>query len=147
MVHVPYGGGNAANQAVIRGEVDLVTSSPSYTTPIVQSGDVKALATLKYRIKTLPNVPSFADLGVKAAFPIWRGIIGPPDMPKEISDFLGKQFAALVKDKSFVSTMKKLGEDIVFIPQEEWYEKIKEQHKDYGEVIKQLAAEEKMKKK
>ena len=58
-----------------------------------------------------------------------------------------KQFAALVKNKSFTRTMSKLGEDIVFIPGDEWTEKIKKQYVEYGEVIKSIAAEEKGKKK
>jgi tripartite-type tricarboxylate transporter receptor subunit TctC len=147
LVHVPYGGGNAVNQAVIRGEVDFGISSPSYTIPIVQSGEVNGLAVVSYRIKSLPDVPSFDDLGIKIKMPMWRGVVGPPGMPKEITDYLQKQFAALVKDKSFVSTMKKLGEDIVFTAGDEWYEVIKNQYQTWGATTKSIAEEEKQKKK
>ena len=73
--------------------------------------------------------------------------IGPPGLPKEISDYLSTRFAVLVKNKSFVSTMDKLGEDIAFIPQDEWYETIKDQYQTWGEVAKSIAEEEKAKKK
>ena len=147
LVHVPYGGGNAVNQAVIRGEVDFGISSPSYTTPIVKSGDVKALGLVSYRVKALPGVPSFDDLGIKVKMPMWRGVVGPPGMPKEITEYLQKQFAALVADKSFKKTLSKLGEDIVFKAGDEWYEIIKKQYETWGATAKTIAAEEAARKK
>ena len=147
MVHVPYGGGSQVNQALIRGEVDFGISSPSHVLPLIQSGDLKALGAVLVRHKALPDVPSFAELGISVTMPTWRGVIAPPDTPKEIVDWLESKFAVLVKDKSFVSTMDKLGEDIVYIPKDEWYEKIKKEYVDYGDVIKSIAEEEMQKKK
>ena len=44
MQHVPYGGGNPATMAVLRGEVHLLLAGSLAVLPLIQSGGLKALA-------------------------------------------------------------------------------------------------------
>jgi len=146
LVHVPYGGAGEQNQGLIRGEVDIGAAGPATALSAIATGHVQALAMITARHKDLPGVRPFSEIGVH--FPtsaIWRGIFAPPETPKEIVNWLDGRFAALVKDKQFVETMNKLGEEIAYLPSDKFAEKIRKEFQTYGTVIKAIAAKEKKK--
>jgi tripartite-type tricarboxylate transporter receptor subunit TctC len=146
LVHVPYHGAGESNQGLIRGEIDIATAGPATALSAIATGHVQALALISARHKDLPGVRSFAEIGIDLPVAaIWRGIFAPPGTPREIVSWLDSRFAALVKDKQFVETMNKLGEDIAYLPGDKFAEKIKKEYKVYGEVIKSIAAKEKKK--
>jgi tripartite-type tricarboxylate transporter receptor subunit TctC len=62
---VPYKGGAAASRAVVTGESNLIINGATATAPFVINQQMVGLAvTGKERMKTLPDVPTFREVGL-----------------------------------------------------------------------------------
>jgi tripartite-type tricarboxylate transporter receptor subunit TctC len=96
LVHVPYRGVGPALNDVLAGQVDVMYDNLPSTLPHVQSGRLIALAVAApERVKALPSVPTFAEVGLPAVNDAsWFGLVGPAKLPKAVVDKLN---AAVVK--------------------------------------------------
>jgi tripartite-type tricarboxylate transporter receptor subunit TctC len=86
MRHIPYKGSSPALTDLIGGHVDLVASSISSATSLIQGGKVRALAvTSPRRNAALPDVPAVAELGYKDyVFITYYGVLGPAGLPQSV---------------------------------------------------------------
>ncbi len=70
--------------ALLSGALDAAMSNPGEVLGLLQSGDMRALAfSGKSTPKALGNVPTFAELGYDIGIALPRGLVLPPDVPKE----------------------------------------------------------------
>jgi len=78
---------------VVAGHVSAAASPMPGSYPFVSSGRLKALAvTSATRVKSLPNVPTVAESGIKDFdFTSWYGVWGPAGLPKEIAEKLAAE--------------------------------------------------------
>lgn len=105
--HVPFKGDAKTTTATMGGHVNFsVTGLPKFG-PKAASGDVKLLAAYTTeRISTLPNVPTFTELGFPAVVMYsWFGFAVPKGTPKEIIAKLASALEQGIKDPV---TMKNL---------------------------------------
>jgi len=86
MTHVSYRGEAPAIADVIGGQLPLLVSNVSVSTPQVKSGALRALAvTSPRRAPSLPDVPTLAEQGVDGAdVETWFALIAPKATPREI---------------------------------------------------------------
>lgn len=98
IVHIPYAGGNAAQLALLSGQVDLNFDNLAAASANVRSGKLKALAvTTQKRSALVPDVPAIAETGgALAGFDIdtWFGLFGPAGLPAETTTRLNAAFVA-----------------------------------------------------
>jgi tripartite-type tricarboxylate transporter receptor subunit TctC len=92
MVHIPYAGAAPAAQALIAKTVDVGTMSISVAMPLVQAGQLKALAvTGAERWPDLPDVPTVDETGVAASVSeSWQGVLAPAGTPADVVERLAK---------------------------------------------------------
>ncbi len=98
MVHVPYRGDGPLSIDLIAGRVNVAFATPGTLAPQVKEGKLRVLATmLPSRNQLLPTAPTMSEAGL-ADVPItpWGGIFGPPKMPKEIVDRVGRELAIVL---------------------------------------------------
>jgi len=70
------------------------------------------------KVKEYEGVPTADELGYEGlSFPRWIGV--HPDTPDEIADFISEAMGSLLEDTAVVKFMKKLGEEVIFIPRAE----------------------------
>jgi tripartite-type tricarboxylate transporter receptor subunit TctC len=86
MTHIPYKG---AGQAIIElrgGHIPVAIGTLVAAAPQMRAGALRALAiSSERRVKSFPDVPTFAELGFPDIVAItWFGLSGPPNMPSEI---------------------------------------------------------------
>src|SRR2546423_5253471 len=76
---VPFKGGHPATLALLSGEVDMIVNDLTALKSNIASAKLRALAVAHAsRLKLLPDVPTFAELGMPGVISrTWRGI-GPP---------------------------------------------------------------------
>jgi tripartite-type tricarboxylate transporter receptor subunit TctC len=86
MVHVPYRGSGPALNDTIAGQVDSQMDNLPSSLPHIQAGKLRALAVMApRRVETLPEVPTFAELGLKDLNnEAWYGLVGPANLPADI---------------------------------------------------------------
>lgn len=90
LMHVPYRGGGPALQDLLAGQLDATFQPLSTVASYVQSGKLRALAvaTAK-RESVLPDVPTFAEAGVKDfEVSTWYGLFAPMKTPAVALDAL-----------------------------------------------------------
>jgi tripartite-type tricarboxylate transporter receptor subunit TctC len=98
MVHIPYGGGNPAQLALLAGQVDLNFDNLAAASANIKAGKLKALAvTTAERSSAMPEVPTIAAAGAGlglAKFDIdtWFGIFAPARLPADATARLNKAF-------------------------------------------------------
>ena len=103
----------------------------------LQSGKLRGIAvTSKQRIESVPNVPTFAEAGVKnfEASP-WYGALAPAHTPRPIVDRLHREFAAVLKEASVREFLAKGGVEGVGSTPAQFAEFIRHELKEWKDVI------------
>src|SRR5882757_7740702 len=90
MLHVPYKGSAPALNDLIAGRVDVMFDYQVAVGPHIEAGKLKVLATTApERMKTMPNVPTMAELGWKdMTTASWSSIMVPAGTPPPVVDRL-----------------------------------------------------------
>lgn len=74
--------------ALLSSALDASMSNPGEVLGLLQSGDLRALAySGKTTPKVLGNIPTFAEAGYDLGISMPRGLVLPPDVPKEAQDW------------------------------------------------------------
>lgn len=115
--HVPFSGGGPALTALLGNNVQALASGPGPVIAQIKSGSLRPLAVwADKRIPSLPDVPTFVELGFKEVeFYIWAGLFAPKATPEPAMTALRKAAAQAVKDPDFVATMDKLASPITYM--------------------------------
>lgn len=110
IVPVPYRGSGDAARAVAGGQVQGVFAFFSQAKPLVDAGQVRALAIASpTRVAEWPNVPTFQELGYKIDFRGFVGLAAPKGTPRPIVDLLNKHLNDVAQSDGFKSRMAALG--------------------------------------
>jgi len=121
LIHVPYKGSGPSQAALLGGHVDFILGDPSVALNLVKSKKLKALAVVSSsRSSAFPNVPTLKEAGYEVVLDVWRALFAPKDTPAPIVSKLRASLEKAAKDKSFVSMIKKLGQEYAFKPGEEF---------------------------
>ncbi len=96
LLHVPYKGVGPALNDALANQVQVLFDNLPSSLPFIEGGKLRALAVASpKRVSALPNVPTFAELGLaEVNDPAWFGLIAPAGVP---ADLQGKLNAAAVK--------------------------------------------------
>ena len=111
MTHVPYRGGAQATQAIAAGEVNAFWIATSVALPFIEAGTVRVLAVGdRSRTRTLPNVPTVDEAAIPGyEYAASLALFAPAATPKEIVDFLRREFTAALNDPETIAKLQKAG--------------------------------------
>lgn len=91
-LNVPYKGAPAAWQALLGGQVQVVTYALGPALPMARAGKVKLLAVnTDQRLLSLPDVPTMREAGLDIPLVTWYGLFAPARVPTEIIRRLNAQ--------------------------------------------------------
>jgi tripartite-type tricarboxylate transporter receptor subunit TctC len=114
--HVPYGGAGPALTAVLGGHQDMFASGPAVIIPHVKAGKLRALAGWgAKRVASMPDVPTFKELGYDIEFYIWAGMFAPKGTPEPIMKKLRETMKQVVQEAEFKDAMAKLETPIAYM--------------------------------
>jgi tripartite-type tricarboxylate transporter receptor subunit TctC len=114
-VTVQYRGNAPATNDLIGGQVQFTFDQVSVGLPFIKNGNVRALGvTSAHRLASLPDVPTFAELGYKDFdAQTFTGLFAPAGTPPEIVNKLHDAMVAVLKDPSVIDKFDKLGAETV----------------------------------
>jgi tripartite-type tricarboxylate transporter receptor subunit TctC len=119
-IHIPYKGGGAAIADILGGQVEMHMASIQVAAGLAKAGKLKALAvTSKARSPALPDVPTLAEAGVKAAdvdLSFWYAIFGPKGMPADVKTKLAKAVEKVMRDPKVRERLAKLDIEPSYAP-------------------------------
>jgi tripartite-type tricarboxylate transporter receptor subunit TctC len=142
IVHVAYKGTSPSETALVAGQVDFMLDPPTCL-PFVQAGKLRILGVASnVRNSALPDVPTLDEQGIKGVYTsTFYGIMGPPGMPKDITDRLNKEINAILQTSDMKSRLAKLAADPGKGTPEEFKAYVMSEMKRYGEIVKLSGAD------
>lgn len=96
LLHIPYRGGSPAMNDLLAGQISMMFVQTPSGLPQIKAGKVRAIAVgSDKRDATLPDVPTFAESGIKGYnSDTWYGFVMPAGVPPAVGQ---KLHAAIVK--------------------------------------------------
>jgi tripartite-type tricarboxylate transporter receptor subunit TctC len=109
--HIPYKGAAPALVDLAGGQVDISFAIPGSAISLVKAGKIRALAvTGSSRLPALPDVPTFAELGMPDfKMSQWYGVIAPAGVPPEIANRLATEIARIAATPDFKERLEQFG--------------------------------------
>jgi tripartite-type tricarboxylate transporter receptor subunit TctC len=111
LVHVPYRGAAPAVQDLMGGQVNVGLIDTASVQQYVTSGKLRAIGVASpARLKTLPDVPTLAEQGVKdfEAY-AWQGMVVPAGTSDEVVVKLNKALVAALESTAVKARFQTLG--------------------------------------
>ncbi|HSV83359.1 MAG TPA: tripartite tricarboxylate transporter substrate binding protein [Ramlibacter sp.] len=138
--HIPYKGAGDVVPALMGGHVQLALTGYIAAAPGLRDGKLKALAIASpKRLPQLPDVPTFAELGIPFTCASWIGLGVPAGTPKPIVDKIaadvGKAISAPEFQQKYISG---LGFELLNVPGERFAEFLKKERESYSAYVKRV---------
>lgn len=138
LVHVPFTGAAPAIQATVGGHTPIAFTALPPALSAVQSGQLRALGVASTeRVAGLPDVPTFAEQGIKdQEADTLTGIVAPAGTPKAIVDLLHREIAAIVAQPDVRERLTTLGFKPVANTPDQFGERIRLEIDKWGKVVR-----------
>ena len=137
LVHVPFTGAAPAVQATIGGHTPIAFTALPSSLAAIQAGQVRAIGlAATERAQQIPDVPTFAEQGVKdQEADTLTGIVVPSGTPKEIVELLSREIAKSVARPAVRERLATLGFRPVANTPAEFTARIKLEMEKWGKVV------------
>jgi tripartite-type tricarboxylate transporter receptor subunit TctC len=138
VVHVPYKGGGPSVQAVVAGETQFSFENPASSLPLVQAGNVRALAsTSDGRGAQTPDLPTMIEAGVPDFTSVsFTAVVAPAGAPAAIVGKLNAAINESLKSPEVAGTLVKLGVDAKITSPDEFAAFLAREREKWTTVVK-----------
>lgn len=143
LTHVPCPGTAPAVTALLGGHVTLASSSMAPLFPHLKSKALRAIAVFENeRLKEIPEVPTFSELGYPVVYSNWWGLVAPQRTPEEIVKKVSVSFNRAIEDnKKFIDDrLANMSLKLAFLGPEEFAAALKRENEIVKKIIKELQA-------
>jgi tripartite-type tricarboxylate transporter receptor subunit TctC len=108
--HIPFRGAGPAMQAVIAGQVPMMSDSLPSASAHIRQGSVVAVAMASaQRHSAFPDIPTFREQGYDLASDSWFGLSAPAGLPAPIVDRLNRETRAFLSTEAVRARFAELG--------------------------------------
>ena len=113
--YIPFSGTSPATAAVLGSQV---LAGFSYSTAAISQGDaVRVLAVAaEKRVPSLPDAPTFKELGYDLVGGAYRGVAVPKSTPEDVRKAVSDRLDAVNKDPEFIKKMEDGGFVVIDVP-------------------------------
>ena len=137
VTHIPYSGGGPALRDTVGGQVEIIFDNVPSALPNLLSGRLVALAVAApQRLASLPNVPTFKELGLEPVNRMaYYGIVGPKGMPRDIVDKINSATRKALDDPAVRKRIEDTGSVVVGNSPEQFAAQMKDELAVYRKVV------------
>jgi len=108
--HIPFRGAGPAMQAVIAGQVPMMSDSLPSASAHIRQGSVVAVAMASaQRHSAFPDIPTFREQGFDLASDSWFGLSAPAGLPAPIVERLNRETRAFLSTEAVRARFAELG--------------------------------------
>ncbi|CAM4166956.1 tripartite tricarboxylate transporter substrate binding protein BugE [Bordetella muralis] len=138
IVHVPYKGSGPAVADAVGGQIEIIFDNLPSSMGQIQAGGLRAMAVAwPERLKSLPDVPTFKEVGFpQVNQPVWYGLLAPAGTPMEIVNKLRDAAVVALKDPKVIDVLAQQGSAPSGNTPEEFTKEIKEQYDWAKDIVK-----------
>lgn len=137
ITHIPYRGAGPALNDTVAGQVPIIFDNVPSSMPFLATNRlVPIVVAAPQRLKLLPNVPTFKEVGLESVNRMaYYGIYGPKGLPKEVVDKINAGVRKALEDPAVRKRIEETGSFIVANTPEQFAEQIKAEFEVYKKVV------------
>ena len=139
MTHIAYKGAGPALNDVAGGQVPIMLDNLPSSLPFIKSGRlIPLVVAAPERLKELPNVPTFKEVGLddvnRVAF---YGIYGPKNLPQPVVDRINGAVRKVLEDSDTRARIAETGSIIIGNSPGEFAQQIKAEYEVYAKAVQE----------
>ncbi|MFM9901147.1 MAG: tripartite tricarboxylate transporter substrate binding protein BugE [Polaromonas sp.] len=137
VTHIPYRGAGPALNDTVAGQVPIIFDNlPSALPFILQKRLVPIVVAAPQRVASLPDVPTFKEVGLEPVNRMaYYGILGPKGLPKDVVDKISAGVKKSLEDPAVRKRIEDTGSLIVGNTPEQFSAQIKAEYEVYKKVV------------
>lgn len=137
ITHIPYRGAGPALNDVVAGQVPIMFDNVPSSLPFIKTGKLVPLAVAApQRLKDLPDVPTFKEVGVEPVNRMaYYGLLAPKGTPKDIVDKLNAAARQVLADPAVKQRIEGTGSFVIANTPEQFAQQIKDELAVYKDVV------------
>jgi tripartite-type tricarboxylate transporter receptor subunit TctC len=137
VTHIPYRGAGPALNDTVAGQVPMIFDNLPSALPFIKEGRlVPIVVAAPQRLKDLPNVPTFKEVGLEPVNRLaYYGIVGPKGLPKEIVQKVHDAAKKSLEDPAVRKRIEDTGSIIIGNTPEQFAEQIRNEFGVYKKVV------------
>jgi len=141
IVYVPFKGTAETVNGLLTGSVDLIYGANVTVNPLIESGQVRALAKLARRsppaVAHLPTVGEAAGLPDLEDMSVWLGLVAPKGTPKPIVSKLQQKVTQVLADPAVRERSERVGSYPETMTPDEFSAFIRQEAERWSKVLKE----------
>lgn len=139
LTHLPYDGASSAAEALVKGELNMVTLETSVMQTFAENGQVRILAVMaEERLNSFPEYPTCKELGYPVVSGSFQGIVCPIEVPQEKKDALERLFTRAYQSQAYQGFCDSYGLEKSFLNSAEFRTFLEEDLEGVTKIMKEL---------
>ena len=137
LTHIPYTGAGPALRDTVGGQVHIIFDNVPSPSPHTSRGRLIAIAAAApQRLASMPNVPTFKELGLEPVNRMaYYGIFGPKGLPKDIVDKVNAGVRKSLEDPAIRKRIEDTGSIVLGNTPEQFAAQMKDELAVYQKVV------------
>jgi len=118
MKHLPTNGGGPALTAILGNNSQVLATSIAAASGQIKAGKLRALACFSdKRAASLPDVPTFKELGYDVEFSLWVGMFAPAKTPAANVTVIREAVRKAANADQFKTAIANIGDEVAYLDQ------------------------------
>jgi len=137
VTHIPYRGAGPALTDTVGGQVNMIFDNLPSAFPFIKEGKlVPIVVCAPQRLKELPNVPTFKEVGLEPVNRLaYYGIEGPKNLPREVVMKIHEGAMKALQEPNVRKRIEETGSIIIGNTPEQFAEQIRNEFAVYKKVV------------